>query len=97
MILRFTLNCTVINPFTKWGLKQNPFPQFGKAELNAAMMQLNSLGGEPLMGMEDIATRLKGWDPEFIEACQDRFTPGTMVHCEVTIPDEFLPEHLRGL
>ena len=96
MILHFVLNCTDKNPLERWGLRQNPFPQIAKNELDRAMVQLNSLG-RPLRGPEDIAERLEGWGEEFITECQKRYAPGVFVHCTVTIPDAVLPPHLRGL
>jgi hypothetical protein len=86
MQLHVTLNGTDKNPYARWGLKHNPFPQIPKAELGAAMMQLNSLGGEPLQGEDDIRERLKGWDDEFIDACLYHFKPGEYVRFTVSFP-----------
>lgn len=86
MELKVTLNCTDTNPWLKMGLKQNPFPQIAKAELVAAMRQLNSLSGEPLTGPIDIRSRLTGWSEEFVELCINQYRPGEIVKFIVTFP-----------
>jgi hypothetical protein len=89
VILRVSINGTDENPFMKlWGLKQNPFPQIAKHELMPAMMQLNSLGAEPIKSKEEIAMRLQHWSREFIELCQERYQPGKIVRFRVQFDEE---------
>ncbi len=77
--LRVVLNGTSINPFLKYGLTMNPFPQIPKAELMQAMMQLNRLAADPIP-MNDYARyireKLSGWSDEFIDLCISNFVPG---------------------
>ena len=90
MILRVNLNGTAVNPFERYGLKQNPFPQIAKAELDGAMRQLNRLGAEPIPPgnyKEHIREVLAGWSEEFIEGCIARYMPGQMVKFDVRLPD----------
>jgi hypothetical protein len=52
----------------------------------SAMMQLNSLDGDPITGPDDIRKRLKGWNPEFVEGCIERFKPGQRIGFVVEFP-----------
>jgi hypothetical protein len=85
--LRVVLNGTDTNHWHKYNLRQNPFPQIAKFELDHAMRQLNSLDGDPLQGPDDIRSRLDGWSDEFIQGCIERFEPGKRVRFEVQHPD----------
>jgi len=87
LTIRIRLNGLKENPWHRFGLKQNPFPQIGKAEYDQGERQLNSLDGEPIKDANDIRARLKGFDPEFIEGVVARFKPGERVEFEVTFPD----------
>jgi hypothetical protein len=86
MKLKIVLNGTSVNPYHRWGMAQNPFPQHPRAELNAAMMQVNSLDGDPITGPDDIRRRLAGWDPEFVEGVIERFQPGKRIGFVVEFP-----------
>jgi hypothetical protein len=77
------LNGTKKNPFAIWGLRQNPFPQIGEHRYDPFDHMINSLGGEPLKGKEDIKQRLRGCSEEFIELCCMKFKKGEMVEFEV--------------
>lgn len=88
MQLRVALNGTDTNPWHKYNLRQNPFPQIASAETDHAMRQLNSLDGEPIKGPQDIRDRLEGWTDEFIEGCIERFEPGKRVRFIVEFPGE---------
>lgn len=90
MDLRVTLNGTSKNHWHRYNLRQNPFPQIAKAEYVSAMMQLNSLDGEPLRREQDIGERLAGWHPEFIRMCVEQYRPGERFTFIVTIPDEVI-------
>ncbi len=80
------INGTNVNPWHIYGLRQNPFPQIGKAEYDLADQQINSLNGDPVKSADDIRTRLAVFNDEFIEGCVARFQPGERVSFEVTFP-----------
>lgn len=82
--LRVTLNGTDKNPYARYGLKHNPFPQMGKAEYQGAEMAVNSLGGEPIKDEADIRRRLRGFSAEFVNLCVHNFKPGVTVSFYVT-------------
>jgi hypothetical protein len=86
LALRVTLNGTERNPWHTYGLRQNPFPQLGKAEYHAGERQLASLDGDPLRGPHDIRARLRGFSEEFIELCIAQFRPGRRVSFTVVFP-----------
>lgn len=81
-----TINGTDTNYWQPMGLKQNPFPQLGIAEFNAAEMQINSLDGDPIEDEADIAARLAGFSAEFIEGCIARWRPGERVTFVIRFP-----------
>jgi hypothetical protein len=83
-----TLNGTDVNPWHRYGLRQNPFPQIARAELNQAMQQLASLDAEPLRTKQDIRDRLPGWTDEFIDVCCSQFVSDLRVRFEVEFPDQ---------
>jgi hypothetical protein len=84
--LRFTINGTTANPYARWGLDHNPFPQTGIHELRGGEAQLASLGGRPIRDAADIRERLAGFDPAFIERVVGAWVPGEMVGITVTFP-----------
>ena len=84
--LTFRINGTRTNPYAIWGMKQNPFPGAPYSELHPLSRRLNSLGGEPVRGADDIRARLEGFDPEFIKGVIARWRPGVMVEVELTFP-----------
>jgi len=73
--LSVTVNGTHTNPWHRFGLRQNPFPQTGKAEYAAGERQLASLDGDPVRTADDIRDRLAGFDPEFVEGVIQRWQP----------------------
>lgn len=84
MKLRVVLNGTDTNPHHKWGLTQNPFPQLGMAQHDAACLRLQSLGGDPIPNVEYIREKLKDYfTDEFIDLCCREFKPGEMVKFHV--------------
>jgi len=87
MTITVCLNGTNRNPFHRWGLRQNPFPQMARAEYDAADRRLNSLGGEPIPDVEYIRKTLSGFSPEFVELCCSKFVKGEYVRFRVTFPD----------
>jgi hypothetical protein len=96
MRLRITLNGTAGNPYHKWGLTQNPLPQLGVKEYDAACLQLQKLGGDPIPNEQYIRDTLRGFDKEFIELCVREFKPGFYVTFEVTWPDDAQPTTRGG-
>jgi hypothetical protein len=88
MKIRVTLNGTDANPWHRLNLTQNPFPQIGRAEFDAADRMLASLDGDPITGPADIRDRLKGCDPKFIEGVIARFVPGQRTRFIVEFPEQ---------
>jgi hypothetical protein len=84
--LNVTINGTDMNPWHRLGLRQNPFPQTGKAEYAAGERQLASLDGDPVRTADDIRQRLAGFDPEFIEGVIQRWQPGRRVRFKIVFP-----------
>lgn len=82
------LNGTDENPFHRWGLRQNPFPQLGIAEYDKACLVVQSLGGDPIPNTDYIRERLEGFDPEFIELCCREFRKGETVRFSVYWDEE---------
>jgi len=76
------LNGTDTNPFQKWGLRQNPFPQLARAETDIFEHRLNKLGGDPIPRDRPeayIREVLAGFSTEFIDLCVAKYRPGEMV------------------
>ena len=84
--ISFSINGTDTNPYAGWGLRQNPFPMSGIAELAAGERQLASLGGEPVRTSADIRQRLVGFDPAFVERVVRSWRPGYIVRITMTFP-----------
>jgi hypothetical protein len=84
--LNVTINGTGVNPWHRFGLRQNPFPQIGKAEYAAGERQLASLDGDPVRTADDIRERLAGFGPEFIEGVIQRWQPGRRVRFKIVFP-----------
>jgi len=82
-----TINGTDVNPWVKYGLRQNPFPQLGKHEFNPAERQVASLDGEPVRSAADIRERLRGFTPEFVDLCIASYLPGERIRFTVTFPE----------
>lgn len=74
-----SLNGTNENPYHKWGLTQNPFPQIGKYEYDRYEEIVRSLGGDPIPDTDYIRKKLKGFHPDFIELCCNKFIKGEYV------------------
>ena len=81
--LNVTINGTGMNPWHRFGLRHNPFPQTGKAEYAAGERQLASLDGDPVRTADDIRERLTGFDPEFVEGVIHRWQPGRRVRFKI--------------
>jgi hypothetical protein len=77
--LNISLNGTDVNPYHRWGLSCNPFPQIGKYEWDAAQRILASLGGDPIQDTDYIRKKLKGFHSEFIEICCRKFEKGKYI------------------
>jgi hypothetical protein len=86
--LLVTINGTSVNPWRKMGLRQNPFPQLGIAELQAGEEMIASLDGDPVTCEQDIRDRLAGCTDELIEGCIARWQPGKRVRFSITFPRE---------
>jgi hypothetical protein len=84
--LNVTINGTDMNPWHRFGLRQNPFLQTGKAEYAAGERQLASLDGDPVRTADDIRQRLAGFGPEFIEGVIQRWQPGRRVRFKIVFP-----------
>lgn len=81
-----TLNGTDANPWHRMGVRRNPFPQVGKAELNAAEAIIRSLDAEPIRDEADLRERLAGCSPELIEGCVKRYRPGQRTSFTISFP-----------
>jgi hypothetical protein len=92
-LIKFTvrLNGTAVNPYARFGLKQNPFPEVAEAEYAPHVLHLQALGGEPIPDEAHIRRHLKGWPKEFVDELCRRFTPGEMVAFEVSFPADAAP------
>jgi hypothetical protein len=84
--LNVAINGTGINPWHRFGLRQNPFPQIGKAEYAAGERKLASLDGDPVLTADDIRERLAGFDPAFVEGVIQRWQPGRRVRFKIVFP-----------
>jgi hypothetical protein len=84
--LNVTINGTDMNPWHCFGLRQNPFPQIGKAEYVAGERKLASLDGDPVRTANDIRERLAGFAPEFVEGIIQRWQPGRRVRFKIRFP-----------
>jgi hypothetical protein len=86
MKFKVALNGTETNPWEKFGLTQNPFPQLAKYEYDAACLRLQKLGGPPIphdKAEQYIREVLKGFSKEFIDICCMKFEPGKMVEFDI--------------
>jgi hypothetical protein len=84
--LNVTINGTDMNPWHRFGLRQNPFPQIGKAEYAAGERKLASLDGNPVRTADDIREGLAGFDTEFVEGVIQRWQPGRRVRFKIVFP-----------
>jgi hypothetical protein len=88
MRFKVELNGTNENPYHRFGLSQNPFPQIAKHEFAQHMLQIQKLGGDPIPNTQYIRDTLKGFTNEFINGCCEHFIPGQYVTFEMEYPDE---------
>lgn len=86
MKLKVELNGTSENPYHRWGLVQNPFPQIARAEFASQCLHLQKLGAAPIPNTAYIRKHLQGWSPEFVELCCQKFKPGEYVTFTVNFP-----------
>src|SRR5260370_2345700 len=84
--LNVTITGTGMTPWHRFGLRQNPFPQTGKAEYAAGERKLASLDGDPVRTADDIRERLAGFAPEFVEGVIQRWQPGRPVRLKIVFP-----------
>lgn len=87
--LRVCLNGTDSNPHHRFGLTQNPFPQLGMAEYDAAERRLAKLGGDPIpkdRAEAYIRETLEGFSQEFVDGVVARYKPGEYVRFTVNFP-----------
>jgi hypothetical protein len=86
MSVTVSINGTEENPFAKWGLLCNPFPQIAEAEFVAGCMQLNKLAAGPVRSVEQIREILTGFSVEFVELACEKYKPGERVTYVVDFP-----------
>ena len=86
MKLRVDLNGTSENPYHRYGLSQNPFPQLAKHEYSGACRRIQYLGGDPIPDTQYIRKILEGFSDEFVELCCERFVPGKYISFNVEFP-----------
>lgn len=77
--IQVVLNGTDFNPYSEYGLRQNPFPQIAEAGIAPQLLHLARLGGDPIPDTTFIRNHLKGWSEEFIEMCCKKFRKGFIV------------------
>lgn len=81
--LKVSLNGTSENPWHRFGLKQNPFPQLARKETDAAALAVQSLGGDPIphdRAEAYIREKIGGHcTEEFVSGVVKRFRPGELV------------------
>ncbi len=88
--LKVQLNGTDHNPWLKFGVTQNPFPQIARTETAALCIRLQALGGNPIphdRAAEYIREKLAGFSDELIELCIQNFRPGEYTIFTVEFPD----------
>lgn len=83
MRITVKLNGTDENPYAKYGLKCNPFPQIGLDEFRGANALLADLAANPIKDLDDLRNRLKGCTGEFIDLCCQRFEKGKTVEFQI--------------
>jgi hypothetical protein len=83
MRLHVALNGTNENPYTKFGLTQNPFPQIASFETQTACLHLQKLGADPIPNAHAIREHLRGWGTEFVDLCCRMFVKGQYVTFDV--------------
>ena len=88
MRIKVTLNGGPVNVWHELGLRCNPFPQIAKHEFAAANRMLQELDADPLPDAAAVRRILTGCDPQFVDLCMRKFTPGERVAFVVTWPDE---------
>jgi hypothetical protein len=86
--LRVELNGTNENPWHRFALTQNPFPQIAKAEYHRQCLRVQGLGGNPIPDVQYIRNYLRGYaSDEFIELCCANFKKGKIVRFTVTFDE----------
>jgi hypothetical protein len=56
------LNGTDTNPYHKYGLEKNPFPQIARYEYTAHMLHIAHLGGDPIPDTELYSGTFEGME-----------------------------------
>lgn len=81
------LNGTDENPYHRWGLTQNPFPQIARTEYAALDRLLNNLAAEPIRDEAHLRERMRGADQAFVDECCRRFRKGAIAEFVLEFPD----------
>jgi hypothetical protein len=82
-----SINGTTENPWHRFGLTRNPFPQIAHYEWMAGQDALASLD-EPVSSEEEIRQRLEGKvSAELIELCVRQYRPGEHVTFDITFEE----------
>jgi len=84
--IRVTINGTTENPWHRYALRCNPFPQTGRHEWYGAEMAIASLDGEPVTSEQDIRDRLPLFAAPFVDLCIAQYRPGERVSFLVSFP-----------
>jgi len=91
LTLKVSLNGTGDNPFQRYGLHCNPFPQLGRGkEFDPFERRVAQLGGAPIPHdayQAYIREKLEGFSEEFVELCIARFVPGEYVTFRIVFPE----------
>lgn len=88
-IVKVKLNGTNVNPYERWGLTQNPFPQAGGASYESlhGCLQMQALGGKPIPNVQYIRDTLQDCSQEFIDLCCSQYRVGEIVEFSVEWPE----------
>lgn len=86
MSVTVSINGTDENPFARWGLRCNPFPQIAEAEFVTGCMRLNELAAGPVRSTGQIRQILAGFSAEFVELACEKYKPSERVTYVVEFP-----------
>lgn len=79
-VMTVMLNGMDTNPYSKYGVRCNPFPQIAKYETQQQIMRVQELGATPIPDTNFIRNHLKGYaSEELIDLCCKQFQKGQYV------------------
>jgi hypothetical protein len=85
--IKVSINGTTENPWHRFGLARNPFPQIARYEWMVGQDALASLD-EPVSSADEIRGRLQGRvSVELVELCVAQYRPGEHVTFDITFEE----------